>query len=199
MCGRDRQVAARPWTRSVAFGTAEVARAVNGHRPANRCFRKGSTSMSSPPDPLDHAWKRLRSRSASLSDSFSLELEDRLMRVQQQQLQRGRWKTRGLVVGIVLCGVLAAAAASYAATGGWRGWLWTFWIESDGVVTNKHEESVGREIQNEDGSYTTIIRPGENDQSYSITTPQSSKGKTIKMFAVPPEQVREDRRRRGEE
>ena len=155
--------------------------------------------MSSPPDPLDHALKRLRSRGASLSDSFSLELEDRLMREQQQQLQRGRWTTRGLVLGIVVCGIFAAAAASYAATGGWRGWLWTFWIESDGVVTNKDEQPVGREFRNEDGSYTTIIQPGENDQSYAITTPKSSKGKTIKMLAVPPEQLREERRRRGQE
>jgi hypothetical protein len=155
--------------------------------------------MLSPSDPLDHALKRLRSRSAALSDSFSLELEDRLMREQQQQLQGGRWTTRALVAGIVLCGILAAGAASYAATGGWRGWVWTFWIESDGVVTNKDEQPVGREFQNEDGSYTTIIQPGENDQSYQITTPKSSKGKTLKMFPVPPDQLREDRRRRAPE
>jgi hypothetical protein len=159
--------------------------------------------MPSQPDPLDHALKLLRSRGASLSDSFSLELEDQLMREQQQQLQRGRWPTRGLVVGIVLCGILAAGAASYAAsyaaTGGWRGLLRTFWIESDGVVTNEDEQPVGGEFQNEDGSYTTIIQSEENDQSYAITTAKSAKGKTLRMLAVPPDQLREDQRRRAQE
>jgi hypothetical protein len=159
--------------------------------------------MPSQSDPLDHALNLLRSRGAALSDSFSLELEDRLMREQQQQLQGGRWTARGLVAGIVLCGILAAGAASYAAsyaaTGGWRGLLRTFWIESDGVVTNKDEQPVGMEFQNEDGSYTTIIQSEKNDQSYRITTAESSKGKTLKMLAVPAEQLREDQQRRGQE
>src|SRR5262245_23690177 len=122
--------------------------------------------MPSHPDPLDHALKLLRARRPSLSDSFSLELEDRLMREQEQQLHRGRWVTRGLVTGLILgCLIAAVGAASYAASGGWRGLVRTFWIESDGVVTNEDEQPVGGEFRNEDGSYTTIIRSENSDQS----------------------------------
>jgi hypothetical protein len=139
--------------------------------------------MPSQPDKLDQALEVLRARSAELSQSFSHELEERLMREQQKQLNRGRWTRRGLWASVALCSVLAAGAGSYAATGGWRGWLQTFWIESDGIVTDKDEQAVGGSFQNEDGSYTTIIH-SENDRSYEIHTEKSPKGKKLHLHRV---------------
>src|SRR5262245_13721923 len=134
---------------------------------------------------IDKSLELLRSHDAKLSDSFSQQLEDRLMREQQRQLSGSRALVRRSVwAGLIVAGVLAAGAASLAATGGWRGWLRTYWIESDGIVTNENEEVVGGSFQNDDGSYTTIIHSEHDDTSYAIHTEKSPAGRSLKMLRV---------------
>ena len=136
------------------------------------------------PDRLDQAFELLRSRDTELGQAFSQELEERLMREQQRRLHSGPRKRRILWASVAICSILVAGAGSYAATGGWRGWLQTFWIESDGSVTDQDERAAGESFQNEDGSYTTILQSPGSSQSYEIRTEESLKGSEVHLFHV---------------
>ncbi len=83
-------------------------------------------------DSLDRVFEPLRSRGASLAGSFPDELEDRLMR-EQARLTNGssRAVRRRLGIALALFGVLAAGAASYAATDGWAFAPRVFWFSID--------------------------------------------------------------------
>jgi hypothetical protein len=138
------------------------------------------------PDRLDQAFELLRSRGTELGQSFSHELEERLMREQQKQLGRRRWKRPIIWASIAICSILAVGAGSYAATGGWRGWLQTFWIESDGTVTDQNERAAGESFQNENGTHITIIQPHGRSQRYEIRTEDSLKGRKVHLESVDP-------------
>lgn len=138
-----------------------------------------------PPQPrLDQAFDLLRSSSTELDQSFRLALEDRLMREQQRQLNYRPWKRPIIWASIAICSILAVGAGSVAANGEWRGWLYSFWISSDGIVTDQERRAVGESFQNEDGSHTTIIQPHGRSQSYEIRTEDSLNGSNVRLDPV---------------
>ena len=133
---------------------------------------------------LDQAFDLLRSSSTELDQSFCLELEDRLMQEQQRQLSCRPWKRSIIWASIAICSILAVGAGSIAATGEWHGWLYSFWIKSDGTVTDQNKRAVGSSFQNEDGSHTTIIQPHGLSQSYEIRTEDSLRGSNVHLDRV---------------
>src|SRR5262245_55921953 len=112
--------------------------------------------MSSPIDPLDRALHALRSRCASSSDSFSQQLEDRLM--QEFQRQQARPARRSVFwIALATGALLVGTLGGYAATKGWTVLPVTLYVGEDGVITDENGAAIGLSIDNEDGSSTSVI------------------------------------------
>lgn len=138
--------------------------------------------MSLNSDPLDRAFDALRSHRAVLSESFSRQLEDRLM---QQQLKgtRGRMPRRILWAAVAILALLGGGIASYAATDGFRIWPWTVTIDDEGLVRDENGDLIGFTVDNEDGSSTTMIQMGEGHVEMTPVEPGVSiKGKSLRVM-----------------
>lgn len=111
-------------------------------------------------DPLERALESLRSRGATLDDSFSRQLESRLMREFSDRTQaKGRRARRAAWVALVAVGVLAAGAAGYgyAASRGFHFWTLSFQLEDDGIVTDADGRPIGFAAEDKDGSPVTVV------------------------------------------
>lgn len=114
-------------------------------------------------DNLDLAFDSLKSQRAVLSDDFSLNLEERLMKASEvRKSKRTVWLA--LAAG-AFCLLMTGAGAGYAATDGFTSWPWSIFIQEDGTVTNSDGETIGGMVENEDGSFTATVETGEGNIS----------------------------------
>jgi hypothetical protein len=149
--------------------------------------------MSPSKDPVDAALESLRVHGASPCDSLSHDLEQKLMDADRRSSTRTSWLVKSLIAAAVLTsgGVVGYAAVE---SGWWQGI--TFYADDDGVVTNDQGEVVGGTVENEDGTYSTLIELGEGDgfpvvdgvgivgSGMSITIDEPLNGKSISIGAV---------------
>lgn len=133
---------------------------------------------------LKQAFDQLRSSSSELDQSFCAELGDRLVRQQRRQLNRRPWKGPVLWISIAFGSILIVGAVGSAANGTWRNWLYTFWVGSDGTVTDRNARIVGKAFENEDGSHSTIIKPHGRSYSYEIHSDAPLNGSEVHMEPV---------------
>ena len=107
---------------------------------------------------------------------------------EQVRLQRSRGRiVRRVLYGVLAaCGVFAAGAAGYAATGGWNDLLRVFSINADRTITDESGNVVGTVTQNDDGTYTTRIMLDET-HGVQTTTDKPLSPQTIEIMLAPPE------------
>jgi hypothetical protein len=107
---------------------------------------------------LQSAFDSLKSQRAVLSESFSQNLEDRLMKASKSRRSKRAW----VVAAACALGVLlAGASVGYATTDGFKSWPWSVYFEDDGTITNSDGEVIGGVHQDEDGAETATIQMGE--------------------------------------
>ena len=128
-------------------------------------------------DNLDLAFDSLKSQRAVLSDDFSLNLEERLMKASEvRKSKRTVWLA--LAAG-AFCLLMTGAGAGYAATDGFTSWPWSIFIQEDGTVTNSDGETIGGMVENEDGSFTATVETGEGNIS---TIDQLGSGNNVDLI-----------------
>lgn len=130
--------------------------------------------MSTPLDPLDHAFESLKSRGAALDGSFSQKLEDRL--VQEQKNRSSVFRRPLLWIGAGILALLTGTGAvGYAATDGFTAWPWNLSVGDDGIVKDAAGRPIGISTDHADGSSTTYVEMGEGH--IIIDANESLKGK----------------------
>ncbi len=139
--------------------------------------------MTKPIEPLEHTFELLRTRGASVSNSFSEELEDRLM-LEQQTLNARSHRRPITWIAVASAVALISVATVGLATDGFKSWFWTVTVGNDGTVQDAQGNVVGSLTEHADGSSTVTIMTGPNT-GLSGDAPTSMKGEQIQIGAQP--------------
>jgi hypothetical protein len=107
---------------------------------------------------IDETFDKLRSRGATCGESFSDELEDRLMKEQQQQPARTRRRRFAWAAGLAIL-VAGLAGGAYAGGNAVMNWIYPMTINfgEDGKVRNADGDVVGETVENFDGTFSSTV------------------------------------------
>lgn len=108
---------------------------------------------------------------------------------EQERLRRDRGRVirRALYGVLAVCGVFAAGATGYAATGGWKHLLRVFSVNADQTITDESSNVVGTVTQNDDGTYTTRIM-FDSTHGVETTTDEPLSPQQLKFMLAPHEE-----------
>ena len=105
---------------------------------------------------IDETFEELSSRGATFSDSFTDELEERLMDEQMKPRAKRHPIAWAILITMFTVGI---GAGAYANGNAIKEWIYgTFVIGADGTVRNEDGDLVGESYQREDGTTDTFIQ-----------------------------------------
>lgn len=116
--------------------------------------------MSKNEDWMDETFDQLRSRGASCSQSFSNELEERMMKERLNVPSRNRSMNWVIAMVLLTVGIAGGAYASSAAIKQWM--FGPFHLDSDGTIRNTEGDVVGETRKREDGTLDFSVDVGES-------------------------------------
>ncbi len=113
---------------------------------------------------IDETFDKLRSRGATCSESFSDELEDKLMKEQQQQPARARRRRFAWAAGLAIL-VAGVAGGAYASGNVVMNWLYPLNLQfgEDGSVRNENGDVIGETVENFDGTFSSTVHFDESN------------------------------------
>jgi hypothetical protein len=186
--GFDHNTGLKPWASALrqisrnALASDSARLTIDAHQFNNIRINK----MTKNEQWIDDTFDELRSRGASFSESFSDELEERLMNERMKPNAPRRPLAWALLIAMISAGI---AGGAYAGGKAIKEWIYgPFHVGMDGLVRNEDGDVVGKSHQNEDGTTDMSLQlDDDTGVSLNLTSPLSSFSFTVGDFSISPE------------